>query len=96
MRRLQIQTFIDLIFLWYRWEPIITSGLLPLFPSRPPLLCRVLNVVGDPQPLLLFLRPTFLLPRSPRWQYLRWSVGLELVFMELSVMCVAQVTSFGN
>ncbi len=66
MRRLQIQTFIDLIFHRYRWEPIITSGLLPLFPSRPPLLCQVLNVVGDPQPSLLFLRPTRLLPHSPR------------------------------
>jgi hypothetical protein len=65
MRRLQIQTFIDLVFLRYRWEPIITSGLHPLFPSRPPLLCQVLNVVGNPQPLLLFLWPTLLLPRSP-------------------------------
>ncbi len=66
MCRLQTQTFIDLVFLRYRWEPIITSGLLPLFPSRPPLLCRVLNMVGDPQPSLLSLWPTLLLPCSPR------------------------------
>ncbi len=42
----------------YQWTP-------SFFPSRLPLLCRVLNVVGDPQLLLLFLWLTLLLPHSP-------------------------------
>jgi hypothetical protein len=70
MRRLQIQSFIDLFFLRYRWEASITSGILPLLSSPLLLLCRVLNVVGDPQPALLFLRVTLLLPRSQRWAIL--------------------------